>query len=140
MGEIMHSVASHFGREISRFYDSFFDKHQLATSYVELLMLIAGEQNLTQKEIAEIMNLAPSTITRFISKLEKRGYVEKTRKGKEMSVQIKRGKMNSVEELSSLYRQADKELENLLGSKFIETTSGLLKYGSDQILTSLNPD
>lgn len=134
----MHSVASHFSREISRFYDSFFEEHKLTTSYVELLILISDEHNLTQKEIAEKMNLAPSTITRFIGKLEKRGFVEKTRKGKEMSVKIKKPRMKSVSELISVYRQAEEELQNLLGAKFIETTSGLLKYGSEQIIASLD--
>lgn len=129
----MHLVANHFSREITRFYDSFFKKHKLSTSYVELLILISSGDSPTQKQIAEHMNLAPSTITRFIGKLEKLGYVEKFRTGKEMSVTIKKNKLKAVEELTSDYQKAERELEKRVGKKFIETTSGLLKYGAGQI-------
>ena len=129
----MHSAVNHFSREISRFFDSYFEEHQLATSYIQVLRLIDEYQSMTQKEISEKMNLAPSTITRFIGKLEKMGFVKKTRSGKEMSVHIRESKTTTVNHLVSLLKEAESDLEELLGSKYIETTSALLDYGAKEI-------
>ena len=134
----MHSAANHFSREISRFFDSYFEEHQLATSYVQVLRLINEHQTVTQKRIADSMNLAPSTITRFIGKLDKMGFVEKTRTGKEMSVRISDGKTMTVKQLVSLLKEAERDLEELLGSKYIETTSALLDYGAKEIQSRLD--
>lgn len=134
----MHSAANHFSREISRFFDSYFEEHQLATSYVQVLRLISEHQTVTQKEIADSMNLAPSTITRFIGKLEKMGLVKKTRAGKEMSVHISDGETVKVKQLVSLLKEAERDLEELLGSKYIETTSALLNYGAKEIQARLD--
>ncbi|MDX1590591.1 MAG: MarR family transcriptional regulator [Balneolaceae bacterium] len=134
----MHTAANHFSREISRFFDSYFEDHQLATSYVQLLRLIDENGSMTQKEIAEQMNLAPSTITRFIGKLEKLNMVRKSRSGKEMTVQINEGEQSTVNQLIALLNQAELDLEKLLGKKYIETTSALLEYGAKEILSSMD--
>ena len=134
----MHTAANHFSREISRFFDSYFEDHQLATSYVQLLRLIDENESMTQKEIAEQMNLAPSTITRFIGKLEKLNMVRKSRSGKEMTVQIIESEQSTVNQLIALLNQAELDLEKLLGKKYIETTSALLEYGAKEILSSMD--
>lgn len=134
----MHSAANHFSREISRFFDSYFEENPLSTSYVQLLRLIDEHQTLTQKEISDRMNLAPSTITRFIGKLEKMGFVEKTRSGKEMSVHINESEAMKVRQLVSLLKEAEHDLEELLGSKYIETISALLDYGAREIQSGLD--
>jgi DNA-binding MarR family transcriptional regulator len=128
----MHSIINQFSREVSRHYDSYFGDYNLATSYVELLIYLDEEQEATQKMIADKLNLAPSTITRFIAKLEKMGFVEKSRDGKEMSVKISTNRQKDVERLKKLYAKADKELERVVGEKFMETTSKLLEYGVEQ--------
>lgn len=129
----MYSAANTFSREISRHYDSFFEGKGLTTSYVELMIILLGTESISQKEIAEKMNMAPSTITRFIAKLQKLGYVKKKRDGKTMSLTLVDSKKKDVKELQVLYKKADTELLDILGEKFIETTGKLLEYGSNQI-------
>ncbi len=128
----MHSILNQFSREVSRHYDSYFTEYNLATSYVELLMYLNEKDGATQKMIADHLNLAPSTITRFIAKLEKMEFVEKNREGKEMSVKISVKRKKTVEELIKNYQKADKEIEKLVGKKFVETTSKLIEYGIEQ--------
>lgn len=129
----MYSAANTFSREISRHYDSFFEEKELTTSYVELMIILLHAESISQKEIAEKMNMAPSTITRFIAKLQKSGYVKKKRDGKTMSLTLVDSKIKDVKELQVIYEKADKELVDKLGEKFIETTGKLLEYGSNQI-------
>ena len=134
----MHSAANHFSREISRFFDAYFEDHQLATSYIQLLRLIDEHGSVTQKDIAEQMNLAPSTITRFIGKLDKLNLVQKSRSGKEMTVQINESEQSGVNHLIALLNQAELDLEKMLGKKYIETTSALLEYGAKEIQKSID--
>jgi MarR family transcriptional regulator, organic hydroperoxide resistance regulator len=129
----MYSEANSFSREISRHYDSYFEESGLTTSYVELLLILLHSGECSQKEIAERMNLAPSTITRFIGKLKKSGYIEKSRDGKTMSVSLDEKKKEQVIELEQLFNRAEEDLKVVLGQKFIETTGRLLKYGITQL-------
>src|SRR5690625_6363935 len=79
----MHATINSFSREITSFFDQHFQEEDLATSYIELLIILLDHDALPQQEIAELMKLAPSTITRFVRKLEKRGRVQiKKHKGK----------------------------------------------------------
>lgn len=130
---MMYSQANSFSREISRHYDSYFEDKGLTTSYVELLLIIDEHGSLSQKNIAEQMNLAPSTITRFISKLEKQGYLKKEKKGKLVAVSISKKKESAVKELRSMFNKANSDLVELLGDKYVETTSKLLNYGIDRL-------
>ena len=129
----MYTSANAFSREISRHYDNVFRSLNLTTSYVELLLYIHKKKDCTQKELADEMMLAPSTITRFISKLEKRKFVEKNRSGKTVTVKLTDEGEDKIAEIKRLYRKADKELSILLGERFLETTSKLLEFGADQL-------
>jgi DNA-binding MarR family transcriptional regulator len=127
----MYSEANSFSREVSRHFDSFFEVKGLTTSYVELLLILSESDEVSQKDIAEKMNLAPSTITRFIGKLEKAGYIKKSRDGKTMSISLANRKKKDVEALKRLYEKAELDLQKKLGEKFIETTTKLLEYGTE---------
>ncbi|CEA13319.1 MULTISPECIES: MarR family winged helix-turn-helix transcriptional regulator [Methanobacterium] len=59
-----------------------FLKTGLSPSHALTLMNIDFQPGLSQKELSEIMNIKPSTTTRFIDKLETRGLVERKTKGK----------------------------------------------------------
>ncbi|MEX0649062.1 MAG: MarR family transcriptional regulator [Balneolaceae bacterium] len=130
MGTFHHSINT-FSRIISAFFDERFKESSLATSYVELLLLIQKNEKLSQKEISAAMDLAPSTITRFLAKLEKKGLVEKTREAREVVVKLTgEGKTLSLK-LQKKYTRAEKELNGILGEKYIETTGKLLDHGAE---------
>jgi len=126
----MHAETNSISREITKFYDEYFKKEKLATSYIELLLMIDDYEKISQKGLAEKMNLAPSTITRFISKLEKRGWVSKMMDGRLSYIALSEKGMKNVPELRIKYEQAEKDLKELLGSKFVDTTKQLLAHGA----------
>lgn len=128
----MHFTVNSFNREISRFFDSYFSKDGLATSYIELLILLRKEPELTQNEIAERMNLAASTITRFIRKLEKQGLVERKKKGRSVEVQLTEKGRVKCSECNDKYEAATQELREILGEKYVTTVEQLLEHGVEQ--------
>lgn len=129
----MYNSANAFSREISRHYDEAFSDLELTTSYVEILLCIDKNSACSQKKLADDLMLAPSTITRFISKLQKRGLVEKNRTGKSVTVSLTAKGSESISQIKKIYRKADKKLDALLGDRFIETTSKLLRFGADEL-------
>ncbi len=54
----------------------------LDPSYAHLMLLLCDNPGLSQNEIASLMNLKPSTITRFLDKLLQKGLIEKEQHGR----------------------------------------------------------
>lgn len=127
--ETFHHSINTLSRSITAFFDKHFEESGLATSYVELLVLIRENDSLSQKDIALAMDLAPSTITRFISKLEEMNLVEKHRDAREVVVKLTEKGDNLAKNLQKKYKQAEKELRQILGDKYLETTGKLLDHG-----------
>lgn len=126
----MHAITNSLSREISGFYDTYFKEDKLATSYVELLLLIEDYDKISQKVIATKMNLAPSTITRFLNKLIKKGLVSKKMDGRISYVELSEQGKKVVPKLRNKYEQAEDDLKEILGSKFVDTTKQLLMHGA----------
>ncbi len=125
-----HSKANTFSRNLTSYFDSKLSSFGLATSYVELLMLLKKNGGYTQKDLAEQLSLAPSTITRFIDKLIKQNLVVKHRSGREVSVELTDKGNRLSSEMDDLYSQALADLEEVVGEKFIHTVGKLLEYGN----------
>lgn len=128
-----HSKANTFSRSLSSYFDSKLSSFGLATSYIELILLLKANGGYTQKELAEQLSLAPSTITRFIDKLIKQDIVMKKRTGREVSVEltVKGNRLSS--DMDDQYRRALVELEEIVGEKFINTVGKLFEYGNDAL-------
>ena len=126
----MHAITNSISREITGFYDAYFKEDKLATSYIELLLMIEDYDKISQKAIATKMNLAPSTITRFINKLIKKGLVSKKMDGRISYVTLSESGKKEVPNLRNKYEQAEEDLKELLGTKYVDTTKQLLMHGA----------
>jgi DNA-binding MarR family transcriptional regulator len=127
----MHSILNSFSREVSRFFDDYFKEYQLATPYVELILLVYQNEKISQKKLGEEMNLAPSTITRFVDKLVKRGLFKKSKNGRLARISLSADGKKLVPYLSKGYEEALADLQKKLGEKYVHTTGQLLKHGAD---------
>lgn len=126
----MHSEANTFSRSVSKHFDDYFKDYGLATSYVEVLIYIKNEGPVLQKEIADHLNLDPSTITRFLKKLQKGNWVVKEKVDGRTKIALISDRDEEVTTLQELYREAEEELSKILGEKFLETTVKLLHHGN----------
>ncbi|NBC66349.1 MAG: MarR family transcriptional regulator [Bacteroidetes bacterium] len=129
----MHSAANIFSREITRHFDSYFQEFDLATSYVELLIILFERNELSQHDLAEEMKLAPSTITRFVNKLVKRGLVEKKKVGRTAVISLSSEGKELTPTLKQRFENAVNDLEKILGDKYVHTIKELLLHGADQL-------
>lgn len=126
----MHAITNSISREITGFYDSYFKEYKLATSYIELLLMIEDYEKISQKVIVTKMNLAPSTITRFLNKLIKKGLVSKMMDGRISYVELSEQGKKDVPKMREKYEQADEDLKEILGARYVDTTKQLLIHGA----------
>ena len=82
MCNCLYFTSNKLSRILNKMAEEEFHKTGLSPSHALTLMNIDFQPGLTQKELSEIMNIKPSTTTRFIDKLETRGLVERKTKGK----------------------------------------------------------
>lgn len=79
----LYFTANTLARRISHLAEEEFRFTGLSPSHAFLLMLVNDRPGITQKELAEALNLAPSTVTRFVDSLRlKQGLVERRTEGK----------------------------------------------------------
>lgn len=129
----MHFTVNSFAREVGKIFDDHLKSLDIAPSYAELLMLLSERDGMQQQEIADEMNLAPSTITRFIAKLQKEKLVKKRKKTGRSDVVLTEMGAQKTRQIKEEYARAVDEMKELLGEKFVATTEQLLKHGADQL-------
>lgn len=69
-------------RAVARMAEEEFAVIGFSPSYAFILTLVDREPGILSKDLAEKLNLAPSTITRFIDKLEHQGLLERRTEGR----------------------------------------------------------
>lgn len=75
-------TANSLARDITRMGEEEFARIGLTPSYAFLLTLAIDSPGISQKELCQSMNMAPSTVSRFIDSLVKRGFLEKVGEGR----------------------------------------------------------
>jgi len=128
--ETFHSKTNTFSRNLTAFFNHRLKSFGLATSYVELMILLKKKGEYSQKALAEDLSLAPSTITRFVNKLEKKEYVKKVRQGREAFVKLTDNGLKVTSEMETVYQSAADELNDFFGEKFVVTVGKLLEFGN----------
>lgn len=78
----LYYTANALARNMTRLAEAAFASTGLAPSYAFLVMSINKSPGQQAGELAEIMMLSPSTITRLIEKLEQKGLVKRVTEGR----------------------------------------------------------
>ncbi|WP_276356199.1 MarR family winged helix-turn-helix transcriptional regulator [Cohnella caldifontis] len=79
-------TANRLSRAITKIAEEEFAETGLSPMYGYLIRLAIGTPGISQKELAEKLSVAPSTLTRFVDKLEARKLVERRVSGKTVQV------------------------------------------------------
>src|SRR5687768_14010477 len=79
---------SSLNRKITKIWEEEFGELGLAPSHGYVLAALFEAPELSHKQLCEIMELDPSTITRFIDKLEKQGLIVRSNKWKGATLEL----------------------------------------------------
>lgn len=86
LNNCLYFTANSLARVITRMAEEEFRKTGLSPSHAFLMMLANEKPGIGQKELSEKLNLAPSTVTRFIDALVHKGYLERKTEGKTSNI------------------------------------------------------
>ncbi|REJ13590.1 MAG: MarR family transcriptional regulator, partial [Paenibacillaceae bacterium] len=112
--DCLYFTANRLTRVITRMAEEEFARTGLSPAYAFLLMAVQERNGLTQKELGEVLHLTPSTVTRFVEKLERKLLVTTRQDGRMSRVYLTdkgRAMQEQIEECwSSLHERYAKVL------------------------------
>lgn len=73
-------------RKVNQIWDQAFADLGLSPAHAYLLRLVLSQPGISQKDIAGELRLDKSTVTRFIDTLEDRGYLKRSKVGREQII------------------------------------------------------
>ena len=113
----LYFTSNKLNRVINRMADEEFSKIGLSTSHAFALMSINIEPGLSQNELSKILNIKPSTTSRFIDKLESKGLATRKVKGKVSYLYPTEEGEHLKEEISECWKNLHYRYSNILGEK-----------------------
>jgi len=82
-----------------------------------LLFAMVEHPDASQRELSEILELDASTITRFIDKLEHKGLVDKTSRGKGSSITVTASGRSTYKKIKTTMAQLFQNMQQYFGKK-----------------------
>lgn len=118
-------TANRLSRSITKIAEDEFASTGLSPMYGYLILLINGKPGSSQKDLAEQLYITPSTLTRFIDKLEAKQLAERKVSGKTVLVYP----TDKSKELEGTIRQASRKLHDSYTVLIGDEDSSLLSTG-----------
>jgi DNA-binding MarR family transcriptional regulator len=113
----LYFASNKLNRLISKMADEEFSKIGLSTSHTFALMAINTESGLPQIELSKILNIKPSTTSRFIDQLEIKGLVTRNVKGKISYIYPTEKGGSLKEEIEECWKNLYNRYSKILGEK-----------------------
>ena len=111
----LYFTANSFARIMTTLAEDEFKKTGLSPNYAFLVMLVCETPGITQKEISEYLQLTPSTITRFVDKLETKGLVKRTIEGKAVLLEPTAAGREALVEIQASWERLYHRYSKVLG-------------------------
>ncbi|WP_272698808.1 MarR family winged helix-turn-helix transcriptional regulator [Desulfovibrio sp. Fe33] len=82
LNNCLYFTANSLARTVGRMAEEAFGDTGISPAHAFLMMLVNERPGLTQKELTQVLQLAPSTVTRFVDSLQRKGLVVRELEGK----------------------------------------------------------
>lgn len=129
----LYFTANSLARAITRMGEEAFQKTGLSPSHAFLVMLVNDHPGIAQKELAENLQLAPSTVTRFIDSLVYKGYVTRQTEGKTSKVYpTDEGKTLQVP-IEDAWKNLHMRYAKVLGRREGDALTAMIDAASDKL-------
>lgn len=113
--------ANALARTVTRMAEEEFSVVHLAPSYAFIVMTINKNPGIHSGELAEIMKLAPSTLTRLLDKLIGQEMIKKHIEGRTSFIYPTKKALDLNEDIKSAWMKLYQRFNNELGSDFSAT-------------------
>jgi DNA-binding MarR family transcriptional regulator len=113
----LYFTANSLARTITRMADEEFGRIGLVPSHAFLLMQALEEPGISQKDLAERLHLAQSTVSRFVDALVLRGFLEKRSQGKVTNIYPTDKVTEQLEEIHKAWKSLYRRYSAVLGEE-----------------------
>jgi len=113
----LYFTANSLARSISRMAEVEFGRLGMTPSHAFLLMVAIDEPGISQKDLADRLHLAQSTVSRFVDALVLRGFVEKKVSGKISHVYPTAKGEGQMEDMRSAWKALYDRYSEILGEE-----------------------
>lgn len=122
----LYYTANVLARVMTDLAEDEFKSTGLSPNYGFILLLVCENPGVTQKEVGEYLQLSPSTITRFVDKLEHKGLLRRTAEGKAVSLQATEQGRQSFAVIQAAWERLYHRYSEALGYEDGEALTGLV--------------
>lgn len=130
----LYFTANKLSRVITKMAEEAFAKTGLSPMYGFLLLTVDENPGMSPTQLASELSIAPSTITRFVDKLEQKGFVERSFSGKFSNISLtEKGKALKVE-INEAWSNLYKEYSAILGEEQGKAITANINKVADQLL------
>jgi len=114
----LYFTANQLARSITKLADESFYPTGLSPTYAFVMIAVNEKQGISQKELGEVLHIAPSTITRFIEKLQNKGLVYTEQQGRQSLIySTDKGKALQAE-IEAAWNNLYRRYSDLVGEQF----------------------
>ncbi|MDX1809949.1 MAG: MarR family transcriptional regulator [Sulfurospirillaceae bacterium] len=133
----LYFVGNTLSRVITKMTEEVFMPTGLAPSYAFLLMIVNESDGITQNELADKLNISPSTVSRFLDKLIVKKLVEKKIDGKATVVLKTKKSLELQPIIKASWKNLYQRYSEILGDDFaMQLTKDMAK--ANQMLKSID--
>lgn len=126
-------TANRLGRVITKIAEEEFATTGFSPMYGYLTRLVVGYPGISQKELAEKLAITPSTLTRFVDKLELKKLLERKVQGKTVLVYPTEKGISMAESFREASRRFKARYQAVLGTEAADHLTSLLEESSDSL-------
>lgn len=126
-------TANRLSRAITKLAEEEFALTGLTPMYGYLIRLVNGNPGISQKELSEKLYVAPSTLTRFVDKLEGKQLVERKGQGKTVLVYPTAKGRQLEETIRGASKSLHSRYESLIGPETADRLKELLESSSEKL-------
>lgn len=129
----LYYSANALARMITKIADEEFSITGLSSSYAFVLLTVAGKPDLQIGEIANIMQLTPSTVTRLIEKMETKGLVTRTHEGRSTFVSLTEKGGDIIPKVRNAWAKLYQRYTVLLGEKESQALTAMISGATEKL-------
>ena len=113
----LYFTANSLARSLTSMAEEEFRKTGFAPNYAFIIMLVCEKPGMMQKELGAYLQLTPSTITRFVDKLERNHMVVRTGEGKAVFLEATAEGRAMLPEIQAAWDRLYQRYSKIIGQK-----------------------
>ncbi|QMS85174.1 MarR family winged helix-turn-helix transcriptional regulator [Candidatus Xianfuyuplasma coldseepsis] len=132
--ETLFFAASKLHRNINRIAEQVFKPTGLPPSHGMIMLFLDEWKELSPGDLSESLDFNPSTVTRFLDKLEKMKYVKRRKDSRYSYVSLTQKGVQKIPEIKGVFEELEYTLNRMITSKISHKQQPIIRDMADRIV------